>query len=153
MEPETCNPIHVIVERVFPTPFMINAPLRKISPLFEPYLATQLEHTEMKSDSNSSIPWFQPREDTALLRSFDSLSRHLPPSRDGDTLAQRQMQLLWSLAVSLWAELDRADEDPSLSDQGSYQHHLCRRRAVTGWLMQAAAPEVEREVAAAGDTV
>ena len=31
MEPETCNPIHVIVERVFPTPFMINAPLRKIS--------------------------------------------------------------------------------------------------------------------------
>ena len=71
----------------------------------------------MKSDSSSSIPWFQPHEGTALLRSFDSLSRHLPTSRDGDTLTQRQMQLLWSLAVSLWAELDRADESESIVNE------------------------------------
>ena len=56
-------------------------------------------------------------------------------------------------AVSVLKSVCSSPADPSLSDQGSYQHHLCRRRAVTGWLMQAAAPEVEREVAAAGDTV
>lgn len=73
-------------------------------------MATQLEHSEIKSDSDSSIPWFQPCEGTSLVRSFDSLSRHLPAGHDGDSLSQRQMHLLWSLAISLWAELDGADE-------------------------------------------
>lgn len=84
-----------------------------LQPFFEPYLATQLEHSEIKSDSDSPIPWFQPCEDTSLLHSFDSLSRHLPTSRHGDSLSQRQMMLLWSLAISLWAELDGADESKS----------------------------------------
>ena len=64
----------------------------------------------MKSDSNSSIPRFQPQEGTALLCGFELLSRHLPASRDGDIQAQRQFKLLLSLAVALWAELEGTDE-------------------------------------------
>ena len=72
----------------------------------------------MKFDSDSSIPRFHPREGACLLHGFDALSRHLPPSRDGDGLAQRQMQLLWGLGVALWGELvEGASESksPSLS--------------------------------------
>ena len=141
----------VVVEKVYPTPFMINAPPQKISvsfsgqnwqmyralvnvhvavllsrcllqvqqfpkqyfiiqPFFEPYLASQLEHSDVKFDSDSPIPWFHPQEGTGLLRAFELLSRHLPTSRDGDSLAQRQMKLLLSLGVALWAELEGAED-------------------------------------------
>ena len=43
--------------------------------------------------------------------------------------------------------------DASLADQTSYQHCLARRKTLTQWLMQAAASTVEKEVAAAGDSV
>ena len=43
--------------------------------------------------------------------------------------------------------------DPALADQTSYVHRLARRKAVTRWLMQAAASTVEKEVSASGDTV
>ena len=69
----------------------------------------------MKFDSDSSIPRFHPREGACLLHGFDALSQHLPPSRDGDGLAQRQMQLLWGLAMALWGELEGASESRSLS--------------------------------------
>lgn len=64
----------------------------------------------MKSDSDSPIPRFHPQEGTALLCGFELLSNHLPASRDGDTLAQRQFKLLLTLAVALWAELVGTDE-------------------------------------------
>ncbi|CAI8057887.1 Nuclear pore complex protein Nup98-Nup96 [Geodia barretti] len=144
--------LQVVVEKVSPTPFMINAPPQRISPFFEPYLASQLEHSDVKFDSDSSIPRFHPKEGACLLHGFDALSRHLPPSRDGDGLAQRQMQLLWGLAMALWGELEGASENPALADQTSYVHRLARRKAVTRWLMQAAASTVEKEVSASGDT-
>ena len=138
----------------------------------------------MKFDSNSPVPRFHPQEGTGLLHGFETLSRHLPASRDGDGLAQRQIQLLWGLAVALWGRLEGADEsetcytlphltltlthntsintcshththstDVLLEDQTSYDHCLARRKAVSHWLREAAAPAIEREIAAAGDSV
>lgn len=85
-------------------------PLPLLQPLFEPYLATQLEHTEIKSDSHSPIPLCQPREGTSLLQSFANLSAQLPASRDGDRLAQRQSKLLWGLGMALWGKLGQEED-------------------------------------------
>ena len=89
---------------------LLTHPLFPLQPLFEPYLATQLEHTKFEFDSDSPVPQCQPDKGTALLCSFASLSRQLPDNQPGNSLVHREMQLLWSLAAALWAQLEGEDE-------------------------------------------
>ena len=151
-----------------------------LQPLFEPYLATQLEHTRFESELDSPVPRCQPEEGTALLHSLASLSLQLPNNQPGNSLTHREMQLVWSLAAALWGPLPGEEEgefpntqplcvcvcvcvgecvcecspaDPSLKDQRSYRHCLARRRALSHWLEEAAAPAIEKEMSSLGETV
>ncbi|XP_048584697.1 nuclear pore complex protein Nup98-Nup96 isoform X1 [Nematostella vectensis] len=106
-------------------------------------LEVELEHCT-SSQASDGCPFFEPTPGTKALHQHADVAKKNQETQGSSSSRDVAFQhsLVWDLVVALWGDLG----DKDTASQGTYEHQVARRNALSHWLAEAAKDRVKVEV-------
>lgn len=77
--------------------------------MFEPFLAVQLQHSEV---GGAGTPHIVPVQGNRVLASYTAITDDLQMSNASDKFAGQYMRCVWDLMMALWGDLTNENNLP-----------------------------------------